>query len=108
MGAPSIGNNLNSVSGKAIYIPTFDSDGKIYIVKWDGNDYWADQAYSVGEKIQNGPNSEIKVGENIKILATYKKQPVMITDGHHFATSFHPEIGNDTRVHSYIMEQINA
>ena len=32
----------------------FDSDGKIYIVKWDGSDYWPDQAYSVGEKIQKG------------------------------------------------------
>ena len=29
-------------------------NGKIYIVKWDGSDYWADQAYSVGEKIQKG------------------------------------------------------
>ena len=50
----------------------------------------------------------LKIGKNIKILATYNKQPVMITDGRHFVTSFHPEIGNDIRVHSYFMEQINA
>ena len=48
------------------------------------------------------------IGRGIKILATYKNHPVMITDGRHFATTFHPEIGNDIRIHKYIMEQINA
>ena len=50
----------------------------------------------------------LKIGKNIKILASYKKQPVMITDGRHFATTFHPEIGSDIRIHNYFMEQINA
>ena len=49
-----------------------------------------------------------KIGRGIKILANYKKQPVMITDGRHFATTFHPEIGSDIRIHNYFMEQINA
>ena len=49
-----------------------------------------------------------RVGSNFKILATYKKEPVMITDGRHFVTTFHPEIGTDIRIHSYIMEQFNA
>ena len=49
-----------------------------------------------------------KVGCNFKILATYKKEPDMITDGRHFATTFHPEIGTDIRIHNYIMEQFNA
>jgi 5'-phosphate synthase pdxT subunit len=48
------------------------------------------------------------LGKGIKILATYKNYPVMITDGRHFATTFHPEIGTDVRIHEYIMEQINA
>ena len=48
------------------------------------------------------------LGKGIKILATYKKEPVMISEGRHFATTFHPEIGNDVRIHKYIMEQINA
>jgi len=48
------------------------------------------------------------LGKGIKILATYKNHPVMITDGRHFATTFHPEIGTDLRIHEYIMEQINA
>ena len=49
-----------------------------------------------------------KMGKNIKILAKYKKEPVMITDGRHFVTSFHPEIGSDIRIHNYFIEQINA
>ena len=49
-----------------------------------------------------------KMGKSIKILAKYKKQPVMITDGRHFVTTFHPEIGSDVRIHNYFMEQINA
>ena len=48
-----------------------------------------------------------KLGKGIKILATYKKQPVMITNGRHFATTFHPEIGDDYRIHKHIMGKIN-
>ena len=48
-----------------------------------------------------------KLGRGIKILATYKKQPVMITNGRHFATTFHPEIGGDCRIHEHIMGKIN-
>ena len=46
----------------------------------------------------------LKIGRGIKILANYKKQPVMITDGRHYATTFHPEIGSDIRIHNYFME----
>ena len=48
-----------------------------------------------------------KLGKGIKILATYKKQPAMITNGRHFATTFHPEIGGDCRIHEHIMGKIN-
>ena len=48
-----------------------------------------------------------QLGKEIKILATYKKQPVMITNGRHFATTFHPEIGDDYRIHEHIMGKIN-
>ena len=50
----------------------------------------------------------LNMGKNIRILATYKKNPVMITDGRHCVTSFHPEIGTDFRIHNYFMELINA
>ena len=48
-----------------------------------------------------------QLGKGIKILATYKKQPVMITNGRHFATTFHPEIGDDYRIHEHIIDRIN-
>ena len=48
-----------------------------------------------------------KLGKGIKILATYNKQPVMITNGRHFATTFHPEIGDDYRIHEYIMGKLS-
>ena len=49
-----------------------------------------------------------KIGKNINILATYKNQPVMITDGQHYVCSFHPEIGSDMRIHKYYLNQING
>ena len=49
-----------------------------------------------------------RIGVNIKVLATYDKEPVMITNGKHYACSFHPEIGTDNRIHSYYLKQINA
>ena len=49
-----------------------------------------------------------RIGKNIKILASYNNYPVLITDGHHYASSFHPEIGNDHRIYNYFLERINA
>ena len=49
-----------------------------------------------------------KIGKDISVLATYKDEPVMITDGRHCVCSFHPELGNDYRIHSYFLDQINV
>ena len=49
-----------------------------------------------------------RLGKDIKVLATYNDEPVMVTDGTHYASSFHPEIGYDNRIHSYYLDQINA
>ena len=47
-------------------------------------------------------------GKDLKVLATYNNQPVMVTDGRHYVCSFHPEIGSDFRIHEYILKQVNA
>ena len=47
------------------------------------------------------------IGKNIKVLATLNGEPVMITDGRHYVCSFHPEIGSDSRIHEYYLNQIN-
>ena len=49
-----------------------------------------------------------RIGDDLKVLANYNDEPVMITDGRHCACSFHPEIGNDHRIHSYFLDQINV
>ena len=46
--------------------------------------------------------------DSIKILATLNNEPVMLTDGVHYACSFHPELGNDKRVHKYFVDNINV
>lgn len=48
-----------------------------------------------------------QLGKGIEVLATYEKQPVMVTNGMHFATTFHPEIGDDYRIHEHIMDKIS-
>ncbi len=41
----------------------------------------------------------VRIGKDVEILATYNGDPVMIKSGRIFASSFHPEISKDTRVH---------
>ena len=48
-----------------------------------------------------------QLGKGIEVLATYERQPVMVTNGRHFATTFHPEIGGDCRIYEYIIGKIN-
>ena len=48
-----------------------------------------------------------QIGKGIEVLATYESEPAMVTNGRHFATTFHPEIGDDYRIHKYILENIS-
>ena len=45
--------------------------------------------------------------KRLNVLAKYNDVPVLLTDGKHVASSFHPEIGLDTRVHEFFINQIN-
>jgi len=47
-----------------------------------------------------------QINENVTILATYKKEPVMVSEGKHFACSFHPEISTDNIIFSYFLDNI--
>ncbi|MDP4008156.1 MAG: pyridoxal 5'-phosphate synthase glutaminase subunit PdxT [Candidatus Peregrinibacteria bacterium] len=40
----------------------------------------------------------------IQVLATYKDQPIAIRQGHMLATSFHPELTNDTMMHEFFLK----
>jgi 5'-phosphate synthase pdxT subunit len=42
---------------------------------------------------------------NVDILATYKKDPVLVKYNNIFAASFHPELTDDTRIHEYFLNK---
>ena len=44
----------------------------------------------------------------INVLASHKGEPVMLCDGNHLASSFHPEIGGNNKIHQYFIDKING
>lgn len=46
------------------------------------------------------------VGPDVKVLATVDGHPVAIREGNLFATSFHPELTGDNRVHRYFIDAV--
>ena len=49
-----------------------------------------------------------EVGPNVEVLAKVQGHPVAVRQGNLFATSFHPELTSDTRIHRYFLEEIVA
>lgn len=51
-----------------------------------------------------------EIGQNVEVLATVTQDellhPVAVRQGHLLATSFHPEISGDNRVHRYFVQQV--
>jgi len=105
-----LSSRLNSNNVDSLGIMDFDID----------RNAWGRQVNSFTDKVKLSFDSKsffngifirapkIKsVGSKVKIIAKYKTEPVMVSDGRHIACSFHPELGNDNRIHSYFMEKIN-
>lgn len=46
----------------------------------------------------------LTVGSDVKVLAYFQKEPVLIQQGHHLAATFHPELTKDLRVHAYLLK----
>lgn len=46
------------------------------------------------------------LGTEVKVLATYQREAVLIRQGHHLGASFHPEISEDPFIHRYFIEII--
>lgn len=46
------------------------------------------------------------VGNDVTILASVDSHPVAIRQGHLLATSFHPELTGDNRVHRYFVDNV--
>jgi len=47
-----------------------------------------------------------RVGKNIELLASVDGHPVAVRSGHLLATSFHPELTADHRIHRYFIEEV--
>lgn len=45
----------------------------------------------------------ISVGKGVEILASLDGEPVFVRDGHHLATTFHPELSGSATVHSLLL-----
>jgi pyridoxal 5'-phosphate synthase pdxT subunit len=45
-----------------------------------------------------------KIGKTVKVLATFKDDPIMVTQNNVLVTVFHPELTPDTRVHQYFLD----
>jgi len=48
----------------------------------------------------------LRVGPGGKVLATYNGDPVWVEQGRHMATTFHPELTSDSRVHRRFLEKV--
>ena len=49
----------------------------------------------------------LKVGEKVEILArNSKKEIVLVREGQYLASTFHPELTEDTKIHEYFLEMI--
>ena len=47
-----------------------------------------------------------RVGKNVEVLASVDTHPVAVRSGHLLATSFHPELTADHRIHRYFIEEV--
>jgi pyridoxal 5'-phosphate synthase pdxT subunit len=48
-----------------------------------------------------------EISDSVEILSEYEGSPVMVREKNMLAASFHPELTNDTRVHSLFLSMIN-
>lgn len=46
------------------------------------------------------------ISSNVKILANYNEEPVLVKQGIHLGAAFHPELTTGTFVHQYFIEMI--
>lgn len=47
-----------------------------------------------------------KVGSDVDVLASVRDHPVMVRQGNIIATSFHPELTSDDRIHQMLLDMI--
>jgi len=48
----------------------------------------------------------IGVSDNVQVLASYENVPILVRQGNILAASFHPELSDDLRIHSYFATEM--
>ena len=48
----------------------------------------------------------VRVGKDAKVLARYNGDPVLVEQGRHLVSTFHPELTDDTHVHQMFLDKI--
>jgi 5'-phosphate synthase pdxT subunit len=47
-----------------------------------------------------------RIGNGTKVLARYNEDPVLVEEGRHLVSTFHPELTSDSRVHRLFLEKL--
>jgi 5'-phosphate synthase pdxT subunit len=47
-----------------------------------------------------------RVGDQVKVLASYQGDPVLVEQGSHLVATFHPELTEDPRIHRMFLEKV--
>lgn len=47
-----------------------------------------------------------RLDQTISVLAAYRDEPVLVQQGRHLCSSFHPELTRDNTIHHYFLSQI--
>ncbi|KAF2958954.1 glutamine amidotransferase [Thermotoga sp. Ku-13t] len=48
----------------------------------------------------------VEVSDNVEVLARYENVPVLVKQGNLLASSFHPELTDDLRIHTYFVKMV--
>lgn len=48
-----------------------------------------------------------RCGPDVKVLATFSSEPVLVQQGYHLGATFHPELTSDTFIHEYFLALID-
>lgn len=48
------------------------------------------------------------IDPNVKILASFGEEPVLVQQGFHLGATFHPELTHDQTIHAYFLQLVNA
>jgi 5'-phosphate synthase pdxT subunit len=47
-----------------------------------------------------------EIGKDVQVLAKLEEEPILVRQGHHLGSSFHPELTSDPQVHQYFIEMV--